>query len=158
MTDQENRIGSYSQIRKSSVYLAAGKFITPLVTFLITIYIVRKLSVEEFGIYNVLIAAMGYIGLFSSLGLPSIFQRFIPEFNTKKNISKIKKLVLQGSLFRTALAALFILLIILLSDLSGRLFQIEGWLGYFQLFCLAILFFLEASTFFIKAFIFSSGT
>jgi O-antigen/teichoic acid export membrane protein len=141
--DQVDKLGSYSQIRKSGVYLAAGKFITPLVTFLITIFIVRKLTVEEFGIYNVLIAAMAYIDLFSSLGLPSIFQRYIPEFHAKKHIARIKKLVFHGSLYRTALAAFFILLIILFSDLSGRLFHIEGWLGYFQLFALGILFFLE---------------
>jgi O-antigen/teichoic acid export membrane protein len=144
MPDNETPIASYSQIRKSGAYLAVGKFITPLVTFLITIYIVRMLSVEEFGIFNVLTAAMAYIGLFSSLGLPSIFQRFIPEFHAKNETGKIKKLVLHGSLFRTALAVFLILLIILFSDLSGRLFQIEGWLGYFQLFSFAILFFLEA--------------
>ena len=143
MTDPETRLGSYSQIRKSGVYLAIGKIITPLVTFIITIYIVRKLSIGEFGIYNVLIAAMAYIGLFSSLGLPSIFQRFIPEFHAKKNITKVKKLVLHGSLYRTALAVLLIGIIIIFSDLSGRLFQIDDWMGYFQLFSLAILFFLE---------------
>jgi len=144
MDENRTRIASYSQIRKSGVYLAAGKFITPLVTFLITIYIVRMLSVEDFGIYNVLTAALAYISLFSSLGLPSIFQRFIPEFHARNEEGKIKKLVLHGSLYRTSLAVLLILLIILFSDLSGQLFQIEGWLGYFQLFSLAILFFLEA--------------
>jgi O-antigen/teichoic acid export membrane protein len=144
MDENRTRIASYSQIRKSGIYLAVGKFITPLVTFLITIYIVRMLSVEDFGIYNVLTAAMAYISLLSSLGLPSIFQRFIPEFHSKNEAGKIKKLVLHGSVYRSALAILLILIIILFADLSGQLFKIEGWLGYFQIFSLAILFFLEA--------------
>jgi O-antigen/teichoic acid export membrane protein len=124
--------------------MGLGKIVTPIVTFLVTIYIVQKLSVEEWGIYSILIASMHYIGLFSSLGLPSIFQRFLPEFHTKKFITKINKLVLKGSLYRTGLAALFIVIIIVFSDLSGRLFKIDNWLAYFQLFSLAILFCLEA--------------
>jgi O-antigen/teichoic acid export membrane protein len=143
MSDNETQVASYSQIRKSGLYSALGKTITPIVTFLITIYIVRKLSVEEYGTYHVLLGVMYYIGLLSSLGLPSIFQRFVPEFHAKKHLTKIKKLVLHGSLYRTALAALLVVVIILFSDLSGRLFNIDNWLGYFQIFALAILFFLE---------------
>jgi len=143
MAEKNTQVASYSQIRKSGLYSVLGKTITPIVTFLITIYIVRKLSVGEYGIYNVLLGAMYYIGLLSSLGLPSIFQRYIPEFHTKGHFAKIRKLVIRGSIYRTVLAALLIGIILLFSDLSGRLFQIDDWMGYFQLFALAILFFLE---------------
>lgn len=143
MADNETQVASYSQIRKSGLYSIAGKTVTPIVTFLITIYIVRKLSVGEYGTYHVLLGAMYYIGLLSSLGLPSIFQRFVPEFHTKRHFTKIKRLVFRGSFYRTGLAAMFIVIIILFSGLSGRLFNIDDWQGYFQIFSLAILFFLE---------------
>lgn len=133
------------QIRKSSFHTIVGKLLTPIVTFLTTIYIVRMLSVNDYGIYNVLLAVMGYIGLFSSFGLPSIFQRYIPEFREQRETSNIKKLVSRGSLWRIILSTVFVLLVILFASQVGRLFRIGNWLNYFKLFSLGIIFSLEGS-------------
>ena len=135
----------YQKVRQSSFYMIIGKLVTPIIGFLISIYIIRKLSVTEYGIYNMLLAVMGYIGLFSSLGLPSIFQRYIPDFNEEKKVSNLKKLITQGSLLRVVLSALFVLFVILFSNQVGRFFKIEDWTGYFKIFSLGIIFSLESS-------------
>lgn len=124
--------------------MVVGKLVTSVITFLITIYIVRRLSVSDYGIYNVLLVVMGYVGLFSSLGLPSIFQRYIPEFHKRKEISNSKRLITRGSLWRIILSAIFVLLVILFSDQVGRLFKIDNWFNYLKLFSLGIIFSLEA--------------
>jgi len=145
MNNNDNNKELYFKIRQSSFYMVAGKLVIPVIGFLITIYIIRKLSVNEYGIYNLLLAVMGYIGLFSSLGLPGIFQRYIPEFNKRKQISNLNKLVNKGSLLRIILSALFVLLVILFSNQLGKLFKISNWLGYFKIFSLGVIFSLESN-------------
>jgi O-antigen/teichoic acid export membrane protein len=88
---------------------------------------------------------MGYIGVFSSFGLPSVFQRYIPEFREQRETSNIKKLVIRGSLWRITLSTVFVLLVILFASQVGRLFKIDNWLNYFKLFSLGIIFSLEGS-------------
>ncbi len=145
MNSYDNRNEFYLKIRKNIFYMAGGKLVVPVIGFLITIYIIRKLSVNEYGIYNILFALMGYIGLFSSFGLPSVFQRYIPEFNEQKQISNLKRLVNKGSILRILLSASFVLLVIIFSNKVGSLLKISNWLGYFKIFSLGIIFSLEAN-------------
>jgi len=133
----------YSVIRKSSFYLLVLRSITPLVSFFITIYIIRKLSVDAYGVYNILIAIMGYIGLLSSLGLPHIFQRYIPEFYQKKQLAKLKRLVDRGLFWRFVLICGFIVVLIIFAHPIERLFQFSEAIRYFAFFSVAIIFFLE---------------
>jgi len=110
---------------------------------LVTIYMVRKLSVKEYGIYNILFALIGYISVFSSFGVLNIFQRYIPELYKKKDICSLKSLVIRGLLLRMILSATFVGLVILFSDKVGRLLQVDNWLGYLKLFSFGIVIFLE---------------
>ena len=133
-----------SLVRKNSLYLLSGKLVSPIVTFLVTVYIIRHLSVGEYGIYNVLLGVMAYVGLFSSLGLLNIFQRFIPEFRESGETSHLKRLVSRGLFLRFALSVLLILGILLFSKQAGRLLKIEGYLFYLKIFSLGIVFFIES--------------
>lgn len=130
------------KIRKNISYVLLGKLLTPVVTFLITGYIVRHISIDSYGIYNILLAVMGYIGLFSAFGLLNIFQRYIPDFFNQKEYSHIKLLVRYGCVFRFVLIGLCVGLMILFSRQMGQLFKINGY--YFKLFSLGIIFALEA--------------
>ncbi len=133
------------KIRKNSFYTIVGKLMTPIVTFLTTIYIVRMLSVNDYGIYNVLLAVMGYIGILSSFGLPSIFQRYLPEFHERGETANLKKLVTRGSFLVIVSSTLFVLVLILFSSQAGKLLKVDSWLHYFGLFSLGIIFYLEGS-------------
>ncbi len=134
----------YSLVRKNTLYVFGWKSVGPIVNFLVTIYIIRRLSVGDYGIYNILLTVMVYTALFSSLGLPSIFQRFIPEFYQRREWFKLKKLVVQGLFWRLLLAVILIFSIISFSNQVGGLLKIEGYLDYFMIFSLGIIFFLEA--------------
>ena len=136
--------GLNDRIRKNSMYVLIGKMITPIVTFLMTAYIVRRLSVDSYGVYNILFATMGYIGLFSSMGIPHIYRRYLPEFNERKEYSHLRVLVVKGVLLRLALTILFIVLIFILWDPASRLFKLEGEMRSFQLFTPVIVFFLAS--------------
>ncbi len=139
-----NREDLHVLIRKNSIYILIERSIAPIISFLVTIYIVRKLSVSEFGIYNILLAVMGFVGLFSSLGLPYVFQRYIPEFYQKRQIAKLKKLVQHGLLWRLLLCVCIIFIILLFSKQLGKLFKFEEALSYFMIFSIGIIFYLES--------------
>ena len=130
-------------VRKNSLYVLAGKLLNPVVTLVVTGFLVRQLSMQEYGIYNTLIAVMGYVSLLSSLGLLNIYQRYIPEFNYQKDYASVRTLVWKGGGVRTLLAAACIVLILVFSEQAGKLFKIEGYLNYFRLFAIGILFALE---------------
>ena len=113
----------------------------------VTTFIIRSLSVEDYGIYNILFALMGYVSLFASFGLPQIFQRFIPEAYQQKDFALLKQIVWRGLVIRLALSVLAVALILLLSTPIGRLLKIEGWEQYFRLFAVGMICFLEIGLF-----------
>ena len=131
-------------IRLSSLYMIAQKLITPVLAFFMGIYIVRHLSLEEYGTYNLLLALMMYIGLFSSLGLPNIFKRFIPEWQHQGHQGNLIYLIKKGMLVRGALIILLSLLTVAFSPTLSALFHIHINTQLFAFFALGILFFLEA--------------
>jgi len=133
-----------SRVRESSLYILVSKITGPVITILITAYVIRKLSVDHYGIYNIYLAIMAYIGLVSSTGLLNVFQRFIPEFNEKRQYANLKKLVVQGSLLRMVLTVIIIAVILCISGFFSKIFKLDGNFEYFKWFALGILFFLES--------------
>ena len=113
------------KIRKSGLYILAGKLVTPVITFLLTIYIVRHLTVEQYGIYNILFAIMAYMGLFSSMGLVHIFKRFLPEFFEKKQFSLLRKSVNYGLMLRFCMTMLLLGIIVIFASQTGKLLNID---------------------------------
>lgn len=134
----------YSLIRKNSLYVLLERSVVPIINFLVTVYIIRKLSVDEFGIYNILFAVMGYISLFSSVGLVGVFRRFIPEFYQKGQIANLKKLVEKGLLWRFVVCGGIILIILFFSEAIGNLFKFGTALQYLAIFSIGIIFYLES--------------
>jgi len=131
-------------IRRNTFYLLAQEAITPIITFFVTIYIVRTLSVDQYGVYNLLFSIMAYIGLFSSLGMLNIFKRYIPEFYETGDYYNLKRLVRGGVLLRGILILIFCAGIALFSGFFAKLFHIQGYVPEYLIFSLGILFYLES--------------
>ena len=70
------------KIKQNAKFIFLQQIITPIINVSLGIYIIKKLSVLDYGIYNLLYALIGYLTLFSSMGLLNVFQRFIPEYNS----------------------------------------------------------------------------
>ena len=99
---------------------------------------------RDYGVFNVLLAVMGYISLLSCMGLPSIFQRFLPEFSEEKRLGAAKKLIRDGLFSRLALVVGLVIIAVLLANIIGGLFQIKGFFNYFAVFSIAIILYCEA--------------
>lgn len=111
----------------------------------VTTFIIRSLSVEDYGIYTVLYSMIGYVSVIGSFGIPAVFQRFIPEAFQKKEYSLLKRLVLRGLVLRLLLSLATIGFILLLNDPIGRLFKIDNFLSYYSVFAWSIVLSLEAT-------------
>ena len=124
--------------------MIARFFISLTLGVFVTTYIIRALSVEDYGVYNVLISMIGYVGVFSALGIPATLQRFIPESLEKKEFALLKKLVVRGALLRLALAVLAVAIVLFYEEPIGSLFKLDNLADYSILFAVGAVFFLES--------------
>ncbi len=131
------------KIKQNTKYILLQKLIIPIINMLITIYIVRKLTIIDYGLYNLLYALIGYLTLFSSMGLLNVFQRFIPEYYAKKEYSKVKILFKYGVLIRFMLALIFIIILLIFGNFLNHLFKIDNFNEYIKFFFIGIILFLE---------------
>lgn len=133
----------HQKIRINAIYLLLQKLTTPAINLLLTIYIVNKLSIADYGIYNIIYAVIGYLSLYSSLGILNVLQRYIPEFYAQGHYSGIKSLFLSTLVFRFILTIIFLALLIWFAKPVGKFFKVDDLNIYLELFSLGIILFLE---------------
>jgi O-antigen/teichoic acid export membrane protein len=135
----------HSSIRKSSLWMIARLGISLTVGAYITTYIIRSLSIKDYGVYVVLYSLIGYVGIVGDFGIPSVFHRFIPEMLQKEQYTLLKKLIFRGLILRLLLSAVTVSIMMLLHEPIGRLLKLENFLSYFSVFAFGIILLLEAS-------------
>ncbi len=74
-------VSPYSSVAltRSAAHFLTGKIASALLTLIILLWLVRLLSVEEYGIYVTLVAGMELMLALISLGLPWVAARYLPE-------------------------------------------------------------------------------
>lgn len=71
---------SSAKLKRGATHFLVGKVASALLTLITLLWLVRLLSVEEYGVYVVLIAGMEITLAINSLGLPWVAARYLPEF------------------------------------------------------------------------------
>lgn len=130
-------------IKKNTGYILLQNLFTPLMNLVIGIYVIKKLTVADYGIYSLLYALIGYLTLFSSMGLLNVFQRYVPEYYQQQAFGKIKTLFQYGLGLRFLLAILFIALMLMAGPLLDRLFRVTNFHHYIYIFSIGTILFLE---------------
>jgi O-antigen/teichoic acid export membrane protein len=133
----------HRQVRKSSFWILLRLAMSGCVGVFVTTAIIRSLSVEDYGVYALLFAALGYTGLFASFGIPQVFHRFIPEAFQRKDYTLVKQIVWRGLILRLVLSICVVLVMLVCSGPIGRLLGVEDWNRYFAVFALGMVAFLE---------------
>ena len=132
-------------IRKSSIWMVVRLGISLTAGAFVTTFIIRTLSVKDYGVYNVLYCLIGYVSMIGSFGIPSVFGRFIPEALQKKEYSLLRALILRGLILRVLLSTAIVGIILLLHGPIGHLLKLDGFLDYFCIMAFGIVMSLEAS-------------
>jgi len=129
-------------VKKNIKHVIYQRLSVPIFNFLITIYVVKKLSVQDYGIYNLLYAIIGYLTLLTSMGILNILQRFLPEYNKKNEFSIVKRLVRSSLFIRLLLAIIYIVILVMLGPKLNFLLKVENIDYYIRFFSLGIILFL----------------
>ncbi len=109
---------SGASLKHSAIHFFAGKVVSALLSFSILLYLVRLLSVAEYGVYVSLQAGMGVALAVTSLGLPWMAARYLPEFRLHAPGQRLSRFVWQ------------IIVLICLFSIAGALLLFEAmpWL------------------------------
>jgi len=118
---------SASAVRKSLLHFLLGKSVSAISTLLVLLFIVREFSIAEFGAYTSLHALVLIIGLISSLGVPQVLHRYLPELRTHGNNRAMYRLLVSGITLRACLYALFCMLVLAIIGLVTSTFKLDDW-------------------------------
>ena len=107
MTEQLLKKGFQGTVYR---YLSSGAGI--FFSFIISVYLIRRLSIEDYGVYNFLLSVLALAELLGSFGLLQVVQRYLPEYRKSGETYIQKRIVEMAMLMRffAGLAVIFILL------------------------------------------------
>ncbi len=98
-----------SFISALSVYVSTGVQI--VFTFLASVYVIRYLSVDDYGAYKLIASIITFAAFLTSFGLENTLGRFVPEYLSKGNYRNVNRLFLLTLAVR--ITTVFILIAIL---------------------------------------------
>lgn len=84
---------SGAALKRSAWHFLSGKAVSALLTFLILLWVVRLLSVAEYGVYVTLVAGMELAIIIATVGLPWLAVRYLPEFRLHAPGVRLRHLV-----------------------------------------------------------------
>ena len=124
-------------------YLTA--FFVTFFGFLTSIYIIKKLTVDEFGVYHFLLSIILLAQVVTSLGLPQIIQRYLPEYREKGNSYFQKRILLMATLIRFLAGFIFVSILLIVNDWTISIFNLPQFSrNLFPLIALIVLLVLES--------------
>jgi len=80
----------------NTIWLFAGKIMSQIISFVVTVLVLRELTVEVFGFYNILTGVVTVIGIFAVDPLLDIFYRYLPELDQLKDFKGLRRLMVLG--------------------------------------------------------------
>jgi len=95
-----------------SIHQYLSAIINAIFNLLIITYIIRELTVEEFGVYNFILSIILVAKIITSLGLGPVIQRYLPEYKERGN-NYFQKRIARGAMLIRFFAALVFVLILL---------------------------------------------
>lgn len=125
--------------------LSAGKYtivfrlISQVVGVAATVFLVRTLSEQDYGIYNLLYSVIALLGMVFSLGIANTLQRYIPEYYSRGEFVLADRLYRFASLIRLLSNVAVLAVVLICWDYVGPLLKITAYRNYFLFFTLVIL-------------------
>jgi len=104
-----------------------GKYGRYILSFLFSIYFVRKLSQANYGTWNLYLITFHLLIGLSALGFPSLIQRYIPEFMSRSDHRNTKKIVIISFMTRILLLFLFFIVLYVGRQYFASVFKIPNF-------------------------------
>ena len=114
------------KVKISSIYTIFGKMWQQVAGVIIIWLLVNKLSVGEFGIYNLLLGTSAFLSIVTSFGIIPAVERYLPEFFQKGEIGKYSWTIKLVFTFRICAAIISISVILIFFDWIGPFFSLQA--------------------------------
>ncbi|MBN3038340.1 MAG: oligosaccharide flippase family protein [Candidatus Omnitrophica bacterium] len=124
---------------KNTLYNYLGLIFSVVFSFLVVVILSRNLSVEEFGIYNILLSFLAYISVVSSLGMPHVLRRYIPQFYEQGSYSAVKRSLSYVLALRFITSFICAVLCLVFIEPLSQLLKVSQLSQFFFLFSFAML-------------------
>jgi len=95
-------------VARSAVWNVAGYVVASAYVILVVPIVVGYVGIEQFGLWSLIVALTGYIGL-TDLGVATSFVKFIAEYQSRGDRENVNSVVRHGILFYLAVSAIFLL-------------------------------------------------
>ena len=128
-----------------SIHQYAAYLVMFIFAILTSIYIIRELTVEDFGIYNFIISLIAMAQFATSLGLAPTIQRYLPEYREKENNYFQKRILSISMLIRFLAGFIFVSVLLIANNWIINIFNLPQFSQkFFPLVALIILLVLES--------------
>ena len=124
-------------------WLFIGTIISNLISLAVTIFLIRKLPVNDFGIYSLFFGSLSVFAMFSINGILISLTRFSPELIQKKYFSFHKTIIIKLFFISLFVTFIFVLLIFLYKEAIGVILNIPNFSIYYSIFIINIFIYLE---------------
>lgn len=130
---------SVNKLVKSTAWVYIGKIGIQLLSFVTSILVIRKLDVEMYGTYQLLLNILFIFNVFSASPIINIFTRYIPELLNTNNHKKIWRLLRLGTNIVAFVTAALILIIYTFKEQFADFLNVPDFSNYQVALCIYIL-------------------
>ncbi len=125
-------------------WLFIGTVLSNIISIFVTIFLIRKLPVADFGIYSLFLGSLTIFQIFSINGVIVAVRRYIPELIQKKYFNYAKKLIRTLYFYAYSFAIVIIIIVFIFKHEVGVVLQISSFDIYYSIFIINILLFLQS--------------
>ena len=129
MTDSKVKI-----LIHNTKWIYISKIVTQILGLVATVLVIRKLSVDIFGTYNLLINSFIVFQIFAVSSVSNVFNRYIPELIANKEFRNFKKFIRGSFGFSMLFLTFLIILLHLFKDFFASFFNIQDFSQYYLVF------------------------
>lgn len=115
---------------KNTFFLYVSNFIVQIIGFFISVYIIKVLSVQDYGVYSFVLGSMMFIHMFSTSSPSTVIARFVPEFIEYRSYRLILKVYLMSLCTVILTLLVFALFMEFSSSWIEKFFKLPGFSGY----------------------------
>ncbi len=126
-------------------WLIIGTIISNIISIIVSIVIIRKLKVEDYGIYSLFIGSLSILSIFSINGILLALRRFIPEIIQKQYFSFHKSLIIKLYFISLIVTFIIVLIVFQFKKEVGVILNINQFEVYYSIFIINIFLYLQTT-------------
>lgn len=124
----------------STIYNYIGLLFEKLVTVFVTVYVIRKLPIADFGVYNLFQDTVFLVAAIFSFGIPSLIERFLPELYERGLFGELRRWVYRALITKFFLGVTGALVCLFGRNYLGTFLNSDNFADLYPIFGLGLVF------------------